>query len=83
MFGSTELTTENGVTNFSHQFRASLFEWIVRNFALGFVDGIGPDGLEGFALDPWLLDCIVERVGEKSVEVDESLNGFDSLKMKV
>ncbi len=67
---------------FSHQFRAGFFDWLVRNFALAFIYGVSPDGLEGFTLDPRLLDCIVEWVGKKSVDIDKSLDGFDGLKIR-
>ena len=42
------------------------------------MDRVSPGGLEGLALDPGLLDGVVQRVGEEPVEVDEGLDGLES-----
>jgi hypothetical protein len=58
----------------THVFLARLLDRLVRHLPLVPVDRVGPGGIEGLALDPGLLDRVVQRVGQEAVEVDLKSN---------
>jgi hypothetical protein len=49
--------------NETYKFLAGLLDGLVGDLPLGLVNRVGPGGLEGLALDPRLLDGVIQRVG--------------------